>query len=480
MEFFMRQTLFEWRWAVAAAFIGLLAALSPISALAVVAICGFAALVLIEPTIAIIIMLTTAPLKTLIETEAALNLPLDIGQLAFVAVVGAWFIHKARAQPSFHNPLQFPILLPIIAFTATALLSLPSARSVGAGINEWLKWLEICVLVYIVADHHIIRWSWVLVGLVLAGVLQALIGIYEFQGGSGAPHLWILDFQYFRAFGSFGQPNPFGAFMGLLLPLSLGAMWGYITQWYRQRDRQFIMPIVLLSAASVILLAGLFVSWSRGAWMGFGTAATVMLFFLPERRWHGVLLILGAALVGSILLATGSIPPQLTQRVTSFTEDFTGFQDVRGVVITDENFAVVERLAHWQSALDMAADAPLLGVGFGNYEIAYDDYALVNWPDALGHAHNYYLNLLAETGIIGLIVYVMMLSSIFVHSIRLLARTNSLERGVILGVIGMLTHLTVHSLVDKLFVNNIFLHIGVMIGLVASLQHHATSVKGNN
>jgi putative inorganic carbon (hco3(-)) transporter len=469
-----------WLWLVVAFSVGVLAAWSPWLTLMLLVLIAGAIIVVAEPSIALVVMLVVAPLKTLIETEAAINLPLDIGQLAFVAAVGAWALRRLKQRPMFANPLDIPILLPILGFVFAALLSVPGAVSVGAGLNEWLKWVEIVVLIYIVADRQSIRWSWVLSGLILAGVLQALIGIYEFQGGSGAPHLWILDFQFFRAFGTFGQPNPFGAFIGLILPLTLGAAWGCAMQWYQTRRVALLLPLGLLGSAGAMLLVGLFVSWSRGAWMGFGAALVAMLFFLPHRRWQGAVLILIALFVGSVLWATGRIPPQLTQRITSFTEDFTGFEDVRGVVITDENYAVVERLAHWQAALDMAADAPLLGVGFGNYEIAYADYALVNWPDALGHAHNYYLNLLAETGILGITVYVMMLGSVFLAGVRLLPETTGLARGVVLGFLGSWTHLGVHSLVDKLFVNNIFLHIGVLLGLVAVLQLRLTSAKGNS
>jgi O-antigen ligase len=55
----------------------------------------------------------------------------------------------------------------------------------------------------------------------------------------------------------------------------------------------------------------------------------------------------------------------------------------------------------------MARQRPALGVGFGNYEAAYPQYRLMSWPFALGHAHNYYLNLLSETGVAGLAAYLL-------------------------------------------------------------------------
>ncbi len=69
-------------------------------------------------------------------------------------------------------------------------------------------------------------WEWLVFALVLSGIANALIGIYEYFGGSGALHL-LIDGVHFRAFGTFGQPNPFGGFMGLLAPVALMAAIGY-------------------------------------------------------------------------------------------------------------------------------------------------------------------------------------------------------------------------------------------------------------
>lgn len=467
-------------WAIAGSAVGLMIALSP-PLLSLMLLMGFAFAFLAfeEPTVALITMLIVAPLKTLIETESQLSLPLDIGQIAFAAALGYWALHRIRYGHKLSEHFRHPLLIPIGAFAFVTLLSLPSALALNTAITEWLKWIEMMLLVVIVADSKLIRWQWVLIGLLLAGGVQALIGLYEFRGGSGAPHLWILDYQYFRAFGTFGQPNPFGAFMGLLLPLALGSTWGALWAFFQERKAEDLVLVGVLGALSIALLMGLFISWSRGAWIGFAAASAVMLFFLPRRWWQGFVLVIGATVLFFIFLLLGLVPPQLLTRVSDFSENFTGFQDVRGVEINDENYAVIERLAHWQSALSMASDYPLTGVGFGNYEAAYPDYDLVNWPDALGHAHNYYLNLLAETGVLGLSTYAMMWCSIFWITWRTLSQTTAFKRGVVVGLMGVWTHVTVHSLVDKLYVNNLFLHIGVMFGLLAVLHHHAQFYEEN-
>ena len=79
-----------------------------------------------------------------------------------------------------------------------------------------------------------------------------------------------------------------------------------------------------------------------------------------------------------------------------------------GVEVNDANFAIIERLAHWQAAVEMIRAHPWLGIGFGNYAAAYPAYALIRWPNPLGHAHNIYLNMAAETGLIGLLLYLLL------------------------------------------------------------------------
>jgi O-antigen ligase len=226
------------------------------------------------------------------------------------------------------------------------------------------------------------------------------------------------------------------------------------------------------------MLAALGASWSRGGWLGFGAALAVMAFALPRKARWGALLVAALVVGGVGLYATGMLPASVTARLTDFVQDIrTGelnpLEDVRGVPINDANYAIVERLAHWQAALAMFRHNLWTGVGLGCYEPAYVDkafqYALINWPIALGHAHNYYLNLAAETGLVGLTVYLILWGVIFWQTWRVTRRAGGLRRGIALGLLGAWTQLSVHHLLDNLYVNNVHLHIGVLLGVLAWL-----------
>jgi O-antigen ligase len=215
-------------------------------------------------------------------------------------------------------------------------------------------------------------------------------------------------------------------------------------------------------------------SWSRGAWLGFIAGIVILILFTPRQLRHGflMLIVLGLIFLGGLRLglSIGFAPAaSIADRLGGFRDEFS-LGDVRGVDINDANYAVLERLAHWQAAVDMARDDLWTGVGFGNYEAAYPEYALINWPAALGHAHNYYLNLLAETGLPGLLAYLFFWVVVVWQSIQVCRALEWPERGVVVGLLAAWTALAVHHLVDKLYVNNIFIHLGAMLALLQLLD----------
>ncbi len=224
--------------------------------------------------------------------------------------------------------------------------------------------------------------------------------------------------------------------------------------------------LIGVALASITMVAALGMSWSRGAWLGFGAAAFAMAISLPRQARLGLLLAVCLIVAGLGLYTTGLLPASVEARLTSFTQELR-LDDIRRVGINEANYAVIERLAHWQAALEMWRHNFWTGVGLGCYEPAYPDYALINWPFALGHAHNTYLTIAAETGAIGLIAYLILWVTILWRTWQATRIARGVNRGIAIGLLGAWTHLSVHHMLDNLYVNNVHIQIGMMLGLLA-------------
>ncbi|MDW7991272.1 MAG: O-antigen ligase family protein [Anaerolineae bacterium] len=442
------------------------------------ALFGFLALTvgtLMEPLVGAVGGLFLGLLRAYLRTEAP-QVPDQIGHL-FLAL--AFFSHWTRrlARRDLRLPLgarhpAAPLALPALVFLGAAGLSLWSpaydARYLGPyGLLELVKWAEILLLLWMVAERTDRRHlPWLAVGILAVGVFQALLGLYQFGiRGEGPEHFRIPGTRFFRAYGTFEQPNPYAGYIGMTLALGTGILGTCGLPWISERRWKSVLGI---GAAVGLMAVALGASWSRGGWMGFAAALGAMALALPRRSRWGVLLVAGLVVLFLGLLGTGLLPARVVARLTDFVADLR-LQDVRGININSANYAVIERLAHWQSAVEMWRFRFWTGVGFGGYEPAYPAFALVNWPIALGHAHNLYLNLLAETGVIGLLAYLALWGAVFYRTWRATRIASGLERGIAVGLLGVWTHLTVHHLVDNLYVNNAHLFIGLSLGMLAAI-----------
>jgi putative inorganic carbon (HCO3(-)) transporter len=381
-------------------------------------------------------------------------------------VLGAWLLRMvARREVRWHWP---PLWLPLLIFLGVLLLSSLSAISLQHSLKEIVKWVEVLALYVIAANELDERRSGVLVAVMLGtGALAAIQGIYQFLFQVG-PEGFVLFGRFMRAYGTFEQPNPYAGYLGLTLPLAVGLVTaGVLTMVGRAR----VWWLLWAGGCGMLMLAALVMSWSRGAWLGFAAAMAAMSLALVVRRGRAaLLLVLAGMLVLYLLFAAGvmQVPPAITQRFGDLLP-YAGVSDVRGAEVTDANFAVLERMAHWQSALSMWTDHPWLGVGIGNYEPAYGGYALPQWTEALGHAHNYYLNIAAESGLLGLAAYLLLWGTALVGAWHAAQRSHGICWGLALGAVGVIVHLAVHHLFDNLFVHGIYLQLGLLLATLPSL-----------
>jgi putative inorganic carbon (hco3(-)) transporter len=456
-------------WSLAIACIGTgIALLEP--SLAVAAAMGGAAalLTLIQPLIGVMLLLFAVPFGGLGRGVATDSEASDIGiggaELVIALLVAAWLARGVRRR---HIQLYSgPLALAVLGMVVLAAFSVGYAQDRMSALKETLKWLELLIAVLIVVD--LVRGArqarWVLGAMFAAAAGEAVYGTMQFVTGGG-PSAFELQ-GALRAFGHFDQPNPFAGYLTIVLPLAA------CMALSRANSRRFRL---VSGGCAVLVAAGIGLSQSRGAWLGAIVAcAALLLMWSPASRRLLVPAALSACVIVGLALS-GLLPSSVLDRLSQAVEYF-GVFDVRTVTATPENWAVVERMAHWQAGWSMFLDHPLLGVGAGNYGDAYPGYYVGSWVEPLGHAHNYYLNMLAELGLVGGTLLLLLLAVAFrdfgAGVLGSVHRHGDFWRATLAGVVGGLIVFCVHNMFDSLFVHSVNAQVGVLLGLgIVALAH---------
>ena len=477
----------RWQW-IPAILLGVIVGILPMK-WAIASLIGFAGIFLLlaileYPLLGLVAMFVLGPFGGLEETLIAL--PTTSGQLILFYTIAVWLGRGLKK-----GKIYFPrtILTPALTcFIIYAAFSLWFATSIISGVTEIIKWIEILFIIWITLDltreykrEHVVQL--VIVILLGTSLVQAGIGVWQFAIARSGPWHFAIAGGFYRASGTIQQPNPFAGYITLNLFLAIGAFVGVLgpqlpkrwREWQAWRNFLLASPLLRVMLAVIATLSiALLGSWSRGGWMNFGAGLIILAIFLPTRLRYGLFTILGAWLVFQVALQLGILPPAVSERLFGFIGSFSGA--VTGsLALTPDNHAILERLAHWAAAVNMARDQLWTGVGLGNYEVVYYKYALPGWPEALGHAHNYYLNILAEMGILGLLVYIGMWVAIFWATARCIKHHSWFERSIAVSLLGAWTGFSVHHIFDNLYVQNVYLHLGGMFALVVLMNLRPTT-----
>lgn len=300
----------------------------------------------------------------------------------FLPVVGLLFLIRSMSC-GFRWPSASAFLLNVGVLSATALVNLELTadyKSPLSALVEVMKaislWAYFYLVVNFVDDRRDLLWAlraWVLSSAMVAALGTAGSLLYQL---AGVETVFALQF---RAQGTFEDSNLFAAHIGVSFFLTL--------LYYFMCNRQVRWPLFVLP----IHLGAILLSASRGSLLAVAAALAALAFFFSSTRikWAvGISLFMGGLLVMALPNRDEWLRSNpVTERLTTTTVDL-------------ENPEAKQRRGLWEVALRTWKENPWVGVGRGNYGLGAGGEA-----QAIGFAHNTYLGLLAETGIVGFITY---------------------------------------------------------------------------
>lgn len=320
--------------------------------------------------------------------------------ILLIGIFIRWVISQERPR-GLLVPTVLVVAYGLVGFTS--LLYAPDQEAVTNSLSNYVKDALIALVVVALLKkpqqfRHVI-YTFLIIGIFIGtiSVHQYVTGSFtnSYGGFAIAEYMNIIeDTDSFRLSGPVGDPNFFAQVMVVLALLGVERL---------LHERSLLWKIVAAWAAAASTLTVVF-TFSRGATIAL-VLALILFFWIYKLKPAQLIVIL---VLGAAMLAFA--PPTYYQRVLSIADVLPS---ANGQINIREDRAIQGRASENLTAWVMLMDRPLLGVGLSNFSYLYQDYtkSLGLAPSASNRSpHNLYLEVAAETGVVGLLVFLTMVT----------------------------------------------------------------------
>jgi len=391
-----------------------------------------------------------------LRTYDSAQVKITLLQMGGFSLLGIWVSLLALEGRKAFRKEDFVLLAPFFAYLAYVIVSFLRTPYTGSCVDDFVRYtLYMSVSLIVIREFNESAINRLTKILVITAYIAILYGLVQFLDtrffpaknvGPGIdPFIWRWAFGP-RVFSTYGNPNFFGNFLVLILPI-------IVTQFLKTRS-VYLLPLIFLD---VLCLYG---TQTKGAWLGFGISSFIFTvfygyFFLRDR--------LKISRFKFILLALV---------IPAVTFSFVALYLYR--VPVSINF----RVATWLSTWEMVETHPLIGTGVGSFKVIYPSFRRPSIFHIEGkhntetdHAELEHLEQWMDHGLIGFGFYLWLIVFVTIVGLRGLDSLTENLKGArpppvaydLLGYLTALLGMLIHNFTD---VSMRFVSSGIFLGLL--------------
>ncbi len=381
---------------------------------------GFLALIVLRPA-----MDTFSQIDFLNVGQFSLNLSSVVGLLVIAWIL---FYLIRRQQRVWKQPLFWPFFI----FVIISVISLFYTPSLSATIREVVRIASI-FFIYLMAGAMVVNRKGAarfLKAIALSSIIPITVALYQFFTQTGLSFAGLNN----RVYGTLVHPNAFATYLLIIFILGFGYFLSHRQEGIKKHG--WLIIGLLLTIGLLIL------TYTRGAWICFG----IIVFIMGLKYYKKVLVALfGLAM---FLLLFG---PTLNRFIfTNFDYDFSRNPVIQRLTEknSDAESSIDWRFKVWTEMSRKIADRPYLGYGFGAFPVIRQQFVKGMYEST--EAHNDYLRLVIELGLVGILAYLVILGklvyNIFQH---LRAKLPATDKAWLYSGLSLIAAVLVMSISDN-------------------------------
>ena len=246
----------------------------------------------------------------------------------------------------------------------------------------------------------------------------------------------------------YNDHTAYGAILAMFLPVGVG----FLFYPGMTKTARFFIFISLS-----ILLVGIVLSYSRAAWLSVIVAIGVLAVVLLRIKFY-VLALSFLFIVGTFFTFQHQILDKLSKNKQDSSGNLT--EHVQSISNISSDASNLERINRWQAALRLFEERPIVGWGPGTYQFVYSPFQSsqektiisTNLGDK-GNAHSEYLGALADMGILGMLLVILLITFVIITGLSVYKRGDTnvkfLSLIALLGLITYFAHGFLNNFLDS-------------------------------
>ena len=396
--------------------------------------------------------------------------------LCLLTVIGCWMARMLSEKKVLF--IKTALSVPIISFLLCSLMaSFHSVRiqySLGTIFHDYLTYfiLFFCMVNTIQSQEQIKR---IVKAMLITCGLVCVYGLYGYYTG-----IAIRDE---RLVATFEYHSRIAKYISLLLPIAVCLFF-----YYKDALTRLCLVILIFVCSFSLIL-----TMNRTSW----AAILVTMFFIgfAAQKRYLIFMLIGMCTLGIFIL-----PSKFITQVKTITQvnKFFASEEILG-----------ERLLCWKASIAIVKDHPVLGIGPGkrNFRDVYQQYAekirntekqqknetvgqsqetkvkrktRIQGIERLSHPHNVFLHLLVGSGILGLLTFLWLFTTVFYTAIRSWRLTRSeYEKALLMGITASLISIFLHGFTDSFWKKPDALFLWYIIGILFVVIHNTSKLQTN-
>ncbi len=346
-------------------------------------------------------------------------------ELLMVVFVGWMIVRRVLFNKRYqYSDLDLPLLSFIGIYTGVMFIYSPELNVGIEGLRAVVQYMFWFFLVLQLLDSPTVirRTIWL---LTLSTGLLGLHGTYQYVTGAEMLGNWVDSSETIttRAYSIVGGPNALASVLVLGIPIAIGL-------FIAEKD---VLAKIIFMFAALFMGTGLIFTFSRGAWIATFLAVVLLFFFVGKRLLVPII----AVLMAAVLLVDN-----IWNRISMlFTKEYVSKAAEGG------------RIYRWTTGITEWSESKILGLGVGRYGGA----VATNHGLAPFYMDNYYLKTLTESGLVGLISFLLLqiytVFQCFFYIRGMEQKENRIiSLGIFTGMIGVLMHNSVENIFESPFI----------------------------